>query len=78
MDVLAYRLAQQLLAEHIKRFNSSNYQELMMSINIYMHWLNKQQLKLSIHQWYNQSMAFTITEGSNHTKESYGEAESLH
>ena len=50
----------------------------MMNINISSHSLNKQQLELSIHQWYNQSMAFTVMKGSSYTKESYREVESLH
>lgn len=50
----------------------------MMNINISLHSLNKQQLELSIHQWYNQRMAFTVLKGSNHSKQSYREAESLH
>lgn len=51
MDVLAYPLAQQLCAEHLKLTNSNNCLEIMRNINICLHSLNKQQLELSFHQW---------------------------
>lgn len=62
----------------MKQANSNNYLELTMNINISLHSLNKQQLELSIHQRCNQSTAFTMMKGNNHSKESHEEAESLH
>lgn len=62
----------------MKQASSNNYLELIMNINISLHSLNKQQLQLSIHQWCNQSTAFTMMKGNHHSKESNGEAWSLH
>lgn len=52
----------------MKQANSNNYLELTMNINISLHLLNKQQLELSIHQWCNQSTAFTMMKRNNLSK----------